>query len=211
MKSRQSNVEPLSSLVRRLRTDRGWSQEHLAEAAGISLRTVQRIETGLAAAPDTLQALAAAFQVESALLAAAQPPGAGHDRRFGLNRRQALWAGLALCAPTALFIAVSVAIYDFGQTWLGVLLPPAVFNAVWSYPWILLGPPLAAVILNAPHLFSLRTRAIEEGAWVEGVLVRWNWAQASAAAVALGLITLLLAYVATEMLIMVVQDAVAVR
>ncbi|WP_371398006.1 helix-turn-helix domain-containing protein [Fretibacter rubidus] len=50
--------------MKRLREDRSWSQEHLAEAAGVSLRTVQRIETGDNASRDTLMALAAAFNVE---------------------------------------------------------------------------------------------------------------------------------------------------
>lgn len=209
MKPEQSNVEPLSSIVRRLRTERGWSQEHLAEASGISLRTVQRIETGLAAAPDTLQALAAAFQIDLALLASAQALRAGRGRRFGLTSRQAAWAGLALCAPTALFIAVSAAIYDFGETWLEFLLPPGVFGALWSHPLVLLLPPAAAIILNAPHLFSLRTRLIDEGAWVEGVLIRWNWPQAAAAAIGLGLVALLLAYVASEILIELVLHATA--
>ncbi|MFW6027652.1 MAG: helix-turn-helix domain-containing protein [bacterium] len=209
MKPESSNAEPLSSLVRRLRTGRGWSQEHLAEASGISLRTVQRIETGLAASPDTLRALAAAFQVDFALLASASTLRTGSDRRFGLTGRQAVWTGLALCAPTALFIAVSVAIYDFGETWLEFLLPAGVFNAVWNHPLILLVPPAAAILLNAPHLFSLRTRLIDEGAWVEGVLIRWNWPQAAAAALALGLIALLLAYFALEILIWLVLEAAA--
>jgi transcriptional regulator with XRE-family HTH domain len=50
--------------VRRLRDGRGWSQEHLAEVAGIGLRTVQRIENGEKAARESVMALAAAFDVE---------------------------------------------------------------------------------------------------------------------------------------------------
>jgi len=34
-------------LVRKLRLQRGWSQEHLAELVGVSVRTVQRIERGV--------------------------------------------------------------------------------------------------------------------------------------------------------------------
>ncbi|WP_372013183.1 helix-turn-helix domain-containing protein [Pseudoxanthomonas sp. 10H] len=54
--------------VRRFREARGWSQEHLAEAAGISLRTVQRIERGGTAARESLMALAAVFGVDLAAL-----------------------------------------------------------------------------------------------------------------------------------------------
>jgi len=50
--------------IRRWREDRSWSQEHLADAAGLSLRTVQRIENGEGASRDSVMALAAAFNVD---------------------------------------------------------------------------------------------------------------------------------------------------
>jgi transcriptional regulator with XRE-family HTH domain len=54
--------------VRRWRDSRGWSQEHLAEVAGIGPRTVQRIENGEKAARESVMALAAAFGVDVAAL-----------------------------------------------------------------------------------------------------------------------------------------------
>jgi len=54
--------------IRRWREERHWSQEHLAELAGIGLRTVQRIENGEQASRDSLTALAAAFQVDALAL-----------------------------------------------------------------------------------------------------------------------------------------------
>ncbi|MHA6287123.1 helix-turn-helix domain-containing protein [Maricaulis sp. CAU 1757] len=54
--------------IRRWREERHWSQEHLAELAGISLRTLQRIETGASASRDSLTALAAAFDVDALAL-----------------------------------------------------------------------------------------------------------------------------------------------
>ncbi len=50
--------------IKRWREERQWSQEHLADLAGIGLRTVQRIEKGDRASSDTLMALAAAFNVD---------------------------------------------------------------------------------------------------------------------------------------------------
>jgi len=50
--------------IKRWREDRSWSQEHLADAAGLSLRTVQRIENGEGASRDSVMALAAAFNVD---------------------------------------------------------------------------------------------------------------------------------------------------
>lgn len=49
--------------VRDFRVDRGWSQEQLAEIAGIATRTVQRVEKDQTRDGDTLQAIAAAFDV----------------------------------------------------------------------------------------------------------------------------------------------------
>jgi len=48
--------------IRRLRDGKVWTQEHLAEAAGLSARTVQRAEEG-AASVETLRSLAAALDV----------------------------------------------------------------------------------------------------------------------------------------------------
>ena len=36
------NVDP--AVVRKLRESKAWSQDHLAEAAGLSVRTIQRVE-----------------------------------------------------------------------------------------------------------------------------------------------------------------------
>jgi uncharacterized glyoxalase superfamily protein PhnB/DNA-binding XRE family transcriptional regulator len=48
--------------LRRLRDRKAWTQEHLAQAAGISLRTVQRAEEGVMSA-ETLSALAGALDL----------------------------------------------------------------------------------------------------------------------------------------------------
>ena len=50
--------------IKRWREERHWSQEHLAELAGITARTIQRIENGEAASHDSVMALAAAFNVD---------------------------------------------------------------------------------------------------------------------------------------------------
>lgn len=55
---------PLSpDSIKRYRQENGWSQEHLAEIAGISLRTVQRVEVDGNCSPETHMALASAFGV----------------------------------------------------------------------------------------------------------------------------------------------------
>lgn len=49
--------------IQKLREQRSWTQEHLAAAAKVSPRTVQRIEDGSPASADTLLGLAAALDV----------------------------------------------------------------------------------------------------------------------------------------------------
>lgn len=49
--------------IRRFRDMLGWTQEHLAEAAGLSGRTVQRAERDGVLSADTMQALAAVFDM----------------------------------------------------------------------------------------------------------------------------------------------------
>jgi transcriptional regulator with XRE-family HTH domain len=56
-------------LVRKLRIEKGWSQETLAEISGLSVRTIQRIERGGNASLESLGALAAVFEVDFATLA----------------------------------------------------------------------------------------------------------------------------------------------
>lgn len=52
--------------VRRLRLDKSWSQEKLADEAGVSLRTVQRIEADGVASHRSCRAIADALGVEPA-------------------------------------------------------------------------------------------------------------------------------------------------
>jgi transcriptional regulator with XRE-family HTH domain len=51
-----------------MRQDHGWTQAHLAEAAGIGERTVQRAEGETPAKEETLQAIAGAFDVSLSAL-----------------------------------------------------------------------------------------------------------------------------------------------
>ena len=52
------------NIIRDLRLDRGWPQEELATASGISVRTIQRLENGGRASLKTLKCLAAVFESE---------------------------------------------------------------------------------------------------------------------------------------------------
>lgn len=55
-------------LIQKLRLKRGWSQQQLADASGLSARTIQRIEAGQPAATESLKCLAAVFEVDFSTL-----------------------------------------------------------------------------------------------------------------------------------------------
>ncbi len=53
-----------SSLIRKLRTERLWSQEHLAKISGLGLRTIQRLESRGSGSNESIMALASVFEVD---------------------------------------------------------------------------------------------------------------------------------------------------
>jgi len=51
-------------LIQKLRLQRGWSQDQLAEISGLSVRTIQRLERGQTGSLESLKALAAVFEID---------------------------------------------------------------------------------------------------------------------------------------------------
>lgn len=54
----------MSILIQKMRLQRGWSQEQLAEISGLSVRTIQRLERGHPGSLESLNALAAVFEID---------------------------------------------------------------------------------------------------------------------------------------------------
>ena len=52
--------------IKKMRLERHWSQEQLAEMSGLSIRTIQRIENGENAGLESLKSLAAVFDTNIA-------------------------------------------------------------------------------------------------------------------------------------------------
>jgi transcriptional regulator with XRE-family HTH domain len=59
--------------VRKIRQERAWSQEHLATVAGVSLRTIQRVEADGSGSLETNMALASALGVPTIELSFEEP------------------------------------------------------------------------------------------------------------------------------------------
>jgi transcriptional regulator with XRE-family HTH domain/tetratricopeptide (TPR) repeat protein len=77
-------VQPDRDTIRRLRQGHFWSQEQLADAAGLRKRTVERVEAGARLQRSTLRALAQALRVApDALVQAAHPAEETRDGRVG--------------------------------------------------------------------------------------------------------------------------------
>lgn len=59
-----ADEDKMTIVIQKLRLQRGWSQEQLADVSGVSVRTIQRIERGQPGSLETLKALAAVFDVD---------------------------------------------------------------------------------------------------------------------------------------------------
>ena len=66
--------------IRLEREKRAWSQDHLAGAAGIGVRTIQRIEATGVASYESVRAIAAALQMSITDLRAGRGPGPSAPR-----------------------------------------------------------------------------------------------------------------------------------
>lgn len=65
MKSMKTySKEVFLSLIKKMRQERQWSQEQLAEMTGLSVRTIQRIEHDHKAGLESIKALSAVFEIE---------------------------------------------------------------------------------------------------------------------------------------------------
>lgn len=104
------------------REKRAWSQQHLADASGLSLRTIQRIEAHGAGSYESLKALASCLEVPAAALRieaqAGKPSGVMRSRGVRVAGRV---AGASLLAGVAGILWLGTAsakqvLVDFGLT-----------------------------------------------------------------------------------------------
>ena len=55
-------------LIQKLRLQKGWSQQQLADLSGLSVRTIQRMEQGQPGSVESLKSLASVFQIDFSAL-----------------------------------------------------------------------------------------------------------------------------------------------
>ena len=112
MSDAQMKLDP--SRLKLLRESRGWTQEQLAEIAGLNARTVQRVEAGGNASAETGMALASALdcplpELSGALAAPASKPGSPVSGPLFSGRSS--WLIVLLLAAIAVWLQIS---FGFG-------------------------------------------------------------------------------------------------
>lgn len=201
--------ETLAEIVRRERLAHSWSQDQLALAAGLNLRTVQRVERGAACSGETLQALAAALNLDTLKLTTAAPRAQQQTRVLGLSRRQSMWIGVALCLPALIFVVLNVGYYELSLSALEPIMTSSLWNSVadgyLTVP-LILGGPAIAVVLNIPYLVQIRANAGESMTTVNGLVFRWSTGQWLVIGLALALLATIVLYGAIENLHHMVLD-----
>ena len=98
------NIRINTALLIEMRTQRAWSQQQLADIAGVSLRTIQRAEKSGRTSADSLQAVASAFNVTP-------------DTLMAISRgRPQLWWGMAWAGLTGLLITIAATLWFSNAT-----------------------------------------------------------------------------------------------
>jgi transcriptional regulator with XRE-family HTH domain len=185
--------------VKAAREAKSWSQAHLAEAARLNIRTIQRIEAGEPCSHETMLSLAAALNVDVSELADAERPSVSRPPL-------PTFISAILVAPAALFVTVNLLRSSFG--WDGPydllarsggrLMSFATFNLV--SPLVFLGGIAAALGLSIASLVRFRSRVERGVISISGLEVAMKAAPALIALVALASGAALLGYAAVEQL-----------
>lgn len=95
-----------TKLIKALREERAWSQEHLAMVAGLSARTVQRLEADGNASPESKMAIAAAFGMESARLMCEREPAIASSAQAAVAQALPPFDGARIALWTAILIVL---------------------------------------------------------------------------------------------------------
>jgi transcriptional regulator with XRE-family HTH domain len=165
-----------AAIVRRLRESHAWSQEQLAAVAGISARTVQRVEGEGSASADTCMALAIAFgclpadlmKPEPVEIGDMAPPNGTRSEAHTPTRHHEAWTAARMNAVVCLLTTTGV--------WVGILLGNA-----------LIGPSgrMFGLPMYDPFVFSLTVILFVSILTTPGAMKwaaeRWGWPSNSGA------------------------------
>lgn len=172
--------DTLAAIVLCERRKRAWSQDHLAKAAGLNLRTVQRVERGSNCSGETMQALAGALDIEMSRLTNRAAGARKRKRVPGLSSSQAKWAGAILCLPAVIFVQFNILYYEFSVSALAPIMESAAWNAAVGHRLallLILGGPLVAFLLVVSYLVKICASVHSATMTISGLVIRWNAGQ----------------------------------
>ncbi len=189
--------------IRGLREQRAWTQAHLADASGVSLRTIQRLERLHSCSSETLLSLAAALDIDVRRLTGAKLPSA--TAAAPPRTRTATIAAAALMLPGLLFVSFNLLKFLFGwaapydlAARLGSAssLAPALIS-----PVLIVGGPVVALVLIMAVAVRLRTERNARTFSVTGVEVAAERLPLAVGLCAAAALASLFTYLAAENLI----------
>lgn len=94
--------------LKQQREGRAWTQSHLAEVAGVSLRTIQRIEKSGLASPESTQAICAAYGITAEQILAERSNDVEVQSRDVSEMPVKSWSGVVM--PTLIAFVVAFVI-----------------------------------------------------------------------------------------------------
>lgn len=165
--------------IKVLRESHGWTQAHLAEVAGVSDRTIQRVETRHSYSGETAMALASALGVKVQELVAPDATAAGEHRPLwpAPAPRWAATAALILTAPGAL-IMIAIILHNAGlavdpkPTLEGIAHFLGLVRRLWLV--LLIVAPVIGILLVLVAVVRVHGRVEEGSLAVTGVELRWH-------------------------------------
>ncbi|MGQ8705739.1 helix-turn-helix domain-containing protein [Serratia sp. TSA_198.1] len=136
--------------IRQLRLEKGWSQEQLATIAGLSTRTVQRIENGEQGSLETLTAIAAALGLQVNDLSQPQPAQPDNDSQSEQAIRRQVEAEGKLLRMAVRFAIIGL--FLFAVNW---FTHPHYLWSLWAIGGMSLAVMMRAVrTLLLPEVFN---------------------------------------------------------
>jgi DNA-binding XRE family transcriptional regulator len=142
-----------STVVKKLRDERSWSQEHLAAVADLSLRTIQRVESEGSGSLETRMALASAFNVTpgSLLPRTAQNPAGSDGRTLPFPGKR---LGIVFGLSGALLGGICALVGAMGME-----VPHGIFDGIFG-TWLGLTCGVAGVVVNAYYRRSMQQKRV---------------------------------------------------
>jgi transcriptional regulator with XRE-family HTH domain len=183
-----------------MREARCWSQSHLADAAALNVRTVQRIERGEPCSYETIMSLAAALDVDVAVLD-------GNGRPRAATGRLRLGLAVACLAPLLFFVMLNLlrsglhvpAPYNVFATVGEKVMSFRTFNLI--SPVLFIGGGLASLLISTSAFVGIRRKKDGSTISITALELTPSWSAVTLFLLALCCLALLLGYVASEQLL----------